>query len=90
MTPLVLSKQELRAFAGEYISPEIETTYTIVARDSDLLLKMPGRSATDMRPIFHDAFVGLEIIKFSRGAKGAVTGFTVNRPDLRGLRFDRK
>jgi hypothetical protein len=90
LMPLVLSSQELRAFAGEYISPEIETTCTIVARESDLLLKIPGRSETVLSPVFRDAFSGLGIIKFSRDAHGVVTAFTVHRADLRGLRFDRK
>ncbi len=85
------SSAELRAFAGEYTCLELEGTYTLVARDSGLALQIPGRTDIVLQPILPDAFVGgiVGFVKFSRDARGAVTGFTANSIGARGLRFDR-
>jgi len=82
---------ELRAFRGEYTSAELEGTYMLVARDSGLVLQIPGRNDIVLQPIFPDAFAGgvVGVVKFSRDARGAVTGFTANSSGVRGLRFDR-
>jgi len=90
LPPFTTSSKELRAFAGDYRSSEIETTYTITARKSDLLVTMPGRSDELLRPVFQDAFAGsvLGLVKFSRDAHGFVRGFTIYTSGVRGLRFD--
>jgi len=85
------SSAELRAFAGEYTSAELEGTYMLVPRDSGLVLQIPGRNDIVLQPIFPDAFAGgvVGVVKFSRDARGAVTGFTANSSGVRGLRFGR-
>lgn len=89
LTPVDVSSRKLRALAGEYFSSEIETTCVIRAHDSHLVATIPGRSDSIMSPVFKDGFSGLGIVKFTRNQRGAVTGFTFNRADVRGLRFDR-
>jgi hypothetical protein len=91
LDPFAPPSAELRAFAGEYTSPELEVTYTLAARDSGLVVQMKGRSDGVLRPIFPDAFAGTggSVLKFSRDARGIVTGFTLNSSGVRGLRFDR-
>jgi hypothetical protein len=90
-TPFAPSSADLRAFAGEYTSPELEVTYTLAARDSGLVIQIPGRVDIILRPIFPDAFHGaiVDVVEFSRDARGIVTGFTVDTSAVRGLRFDR-
>jgi hypothetical protein len=85
------SSGELRAFAGQYASPDLDVTYQFATRGSDLVIQMPGRSAVVLQPIFPDAFHGdvVDVVKFVRDARGAVTGFTVETAGVRGLRFDR-
>jgi CubicO group peptidase (beta-lactamase class C family) len=95
------SSTELLAFTGEYMSPELDVTYTVVIRASGLVIEVPGRAEFLMRPTFTDAFQGvrvrvpednalqLQAVRFSRDASGVVTGFTVNAGDVRSLRFDR-
>lgn len=85
------SSAELRAFAGEYVSPELATTYTLAARDSVLVIQIRGRAQVVLRPIFTDTFHAsrVGVVRFSRDPSGAVTGFTVNTDSVRGLRFDR-
>ncbi len=89
LTPITISNRGLRALAGEYVSSEIETTCVMVVQDSQLAAKISGRADSILSPVFKDGFSGLGIVKFSRNARGTVTGFTFNRADVRGLRFDR-
>lgn len=91
LAPFTPTSADLRAFAGEYTSSEIETTYTVATRDSDLVVQSPGRSSMTFQPVFQDAFAGSgpDTIKFSREARGVVTGFTIYTSGVRGLRFER-
>lgn len=85
------SAADLRAFAGSYRSEEVDAIYTLIARDADLLVKMPGRPDVVLKPLVPDKFYGslLEIVTFLRDERGMVTGFTVQTTGVRGLRFDR-
>jgi CubicO group peptidase (beta-lactamase class C family) len=85
------SNKELGTFSGRYASAELDTTYTLLVRDSALVIQIRGKSDITLRPIFTDAFQGnrVGVVKFSRDARGVVTGFTVNTDGVRGLRFDR-
>ena len=82
---------DLRAFAGEYTSPELDVTYTLTARGSGLVIRIPGRPDILLEPIFRDAVAGslVGVVRFSRDEGGLVTGLTVNTIGVRGLRFDR-
>jgi len=89
LDPFVPSGTDLRGFAGQYSSQEIEVTYTIIARGSNLVVQMPGRPEALLRPIFPDSFAGLNVLKFSHDPDGAVIGFKVYATGARGLQFDR-
>jgi CubicO group peptidase (beta-lactamase class C family) len=82
---------ELRTFAGLYESTELDTTYRIIARETDLLLRIAGRLDIVLRPLipdaFHDGIVG--VLEFSRDAAGAIDGFTIHRPEVRALHVNR-
>jgi CubicO group peptidase (beta-lactamase class C family) len=84
------SPAEVRAFAGEYRSDELDATFTLEPRASGLVVKNVGFLETIV-PFENDQFVGdvVGIVKFSRDASGAVTGFTLNRLVARGVRFQR-
>lgn len=85
------SNTELRTFVGQYASPELAVTYTLAARDSGLVIEIPGRTDISLQAVLPDAFAGpvVGIATFSRDARGVVTGFTVKAADVRSLRFDR-
>ena len=85
------SAADLRALVGDYRSAEILASYDIVLRDSDLAIQPPGGAEVRLRPLGRDLFAcdGLGVLRFLRGTRGDVTGFTMNRYNLRGLRFDR-
>jgi hypothetical protein len=91
IAPFTPSSSELRAFEGIYTSDEVDGTYRVVARDSDLLLQVPTRADIRLKPVFSDAFSGkiLGVVKFSRDGHGRVSAFTATAPSIRGLRFNR-
>ena len=76
-------------FASSALS--FEGVYTLAVRHAGLMMQTPGRANINLQPVFTDAFAGaiLGVIKFSRDARGAVTGFTANSDGARGLRFER-
>jgi CubicO group peptidase (beta-lactamase class C family) len=82
---------ELRAFAGSYASPDLDTTYTVIARDAGLVIQVPGRAEIPLQPIFPDAFYGslVDLVRFSRDGRTRVTGFAISRASVRNLRFER-
>jgi CubicO group peptidase (beta-lactamase class C family) len=85
------SARDLRTYAGEYSSPEVGVTVTIEARESGLVVQSAGRADIVLQAVSQDVFAGdyVGIVKFSRDARGTLTGFTVNRDLARGVRFDR-
>ncbi len=82
---------DLRAFVGDYRSAEILASYDIVLRDSDLAIQAPGGAEVRLRPLGQDMFGcdGFGVLRFLRGTRGDVEGFSMNRSNLWGLRFDR-
>jgi CubicO group peptidase (beta-lactamase class C family) len=87
---LVLPETELRGYAGAYRSDELRTTYTLEARGSKLVVER-SRPDVTITPFSKDVFVGdgVGVVRFSRDSRGAVNSFTVNRDNVRGVRFDR-
>jgi CubicO group peptidase (beta-lactamase class C family) len=82
---------EIRTYSGAYRSEELGVTYTLEAGNSALAVKSTGRPDVTITPFSKDVFVGdwVGIVKFSRDSRGAITGFTVNRYNALGVRFDR-
>jgi CubicO group peptidase (beta-lactamase class C family) len=91
VTPFTPSAADLRAFEGTYRSAEVEGVYTLAAREGGLVMRIAGRSEVRFQPVFQDAFAGemLGVIRFSRGAGGAVTGFLANSDGARRMPFER-
>jgi len=78
---------DVRAFAGDYRSDELNATYAVEAKDSNLFV---AHNVTVV-PFEKDVFVGdwVGIMRFTRDARGAVDSFTVNRAGAKGVRFNR-
>ncbi|PYQ73411.1 MAG: hypothetical protein DMG04_13860 [Acidobacteria bacterium] len=85
------STMDLRSSVGEYRSLEIDVTYTVALEGSGLAVRPPGGAHIVLQPVAKDVFAGDSVgtVKFLRDARGAVSGFTVNRDKARGIRFDR-
>jgi CubicO group peptidase (beta-lactamase class C family) len=82
---------QLRAYAGRYRNEDLNVVYTLIVRGSTLVIQIPGREDIVLAPIFKDGFHGslVDLIRFSRDANGAVTGFAINRVTVRNLPFQR-
>ena len=82
---------ELRAFVGAYRSDEVDTTWRIEAGGDTLFLV--GRGVRDpLEPVYRDAFTGSDtgwLLTFSRGARGAISGFEVGMTRTRRVPFRR-
>jgi hypothetical protein len=79
---------QLEAFAGVYRSDEIEATYRIVVKDGGLRLERLKSNPSMLEPLVTDTFSGQPgVIRFTRDATGAVTGFVLEAGRVRGMRF---
>ena len=87
--PLGINAGSLTAYAGDYFSAELNSTWHVAARDSMLVLSTGTSQGIDARAVFADTFVsGQLVIQFTR--RGAsVTGFQITHPRARKLVFTR-
>jgi hypothetical protein len=87
LVTFTLPPTELQAFAGSYRSDELNVTFTVEQKGSSLNVA----HTVDVAPYEKDVFVGdwVGIMKFTRDARGVVSGFSVNRANAKGVRFDR-
>jgi hypothetical protein len=83
---------DLKAFAGEYHSDELDSTYRISVDGKSLRLRRGvERQAFTLVPRRKDEFdLPGSIIRFQRGPDDAVTGLTVDADRTRGLVFVRR
>lgn len=85
------TNSDLRAFAGDYRSVEVEGIYTLVSRNGGLLMQIPGRADIKLHPVYKNAFAGeiVGMLKFKRDTSGVIVGFTTTSSGARRLPFDR-
>ena len=71
------------------MSDELDITWTIVPQDSALVIRTRKGDDLVIRPTFADAFQGgnLTSVRFTRGAGGRVSGFTISAGRVRGVTF---
>ncbi len=86
-----LSEDDLHAFAGRYLSEELETFMTVAVEDGQLIIRQLGQTPQPLRHVTGDNFSAevfhLNEIAFQRAESGAVTGFTVSNGRTRGVWF---
>jgi hypothetical protein len=84
------SPAQLRAYAGHYASDELDVVWTLDVNDSTLVIRRPGNADTVVQPLATDMFTTVgDFMRFSRDARGAITGFTLVASGARGLQFER-
>jgi CubicO group peptidase (beta-lactamase class C family) len=85
------SGAELQAYAGEYRSAELLTSYVFVIEGNELVARHFRTGDRRLRPIEVDRFQAPAFgeIRFIRAADGTIEGFTANSDRIRLLRFDR-
>jgi CubicO group peptidase (beta-lactamase class C family) len=88
--PVTLTPVQLRAYAGVYASTELDAEWTIAEHGSALVIRRQGNGDAVVESIATDVFTTIgDYMRFSRDARGAITGFTLVSSGARGLRFER-
>jgi CubicO group peptidase (beta-lactamase class C family) len=80
--------QDLSAFAGSYVSNELNAKWTLIVRDGKLVRTQYLYPDQALRPAFGDAFSGdlsedTYLLHFQRDSTGHVTGFAVSTDMIR-------
>jgi CubicO group peptidase (beta-lactamase class C family) len=86
------SAEDVAAFAGTYVSDEIETTLVVEVRNGELVVRRRPDTVVTLRPHSRDRFDaggGIGLITFHR-TNGAVTGLGVTQDRVWDLRFAKK
>lgn len=84
--------EQLAEFAGEYYSPELDTTYRITPQNDKLLFRTGNWGEFVLSPRFADSFANpqeMGSLIFSRGRRGRVDGFVIRSGKVRNLRFNK-
>jgi CubicO group peptidase (beta-lactamase class C family) len=96
-TPVVPTAAERQQYVGSYYSPELDVTWSVVQEHGRLMLTgFKASSLVDLsgelEPAMRDAFGvnnGGAYIRFTRDARGRVTGFGLSASRMRDIRFTR-
>jgi CubicO group peptidase (beta-lactamase class C family) len=76
----------LAQLAGEYVSPELGTTYTVVLEDDELFISHQRQGRTRLVPEAADHFTAtspaFRLLRFVRDQDGGVSGFGVDTLNL--------
>jgi CubicO group peptidase (beta-lactamase class C family) len=86
------SAADLAAYAGEYHSPDAETTLVVAVEGSALVARRRPATRITLTPVERDRFNaggGLGGVRFLRDASGRVTELSVSQERVFDLRFDR-
>ncbi len=79
-------------YIGMYASDELDVRFTIVARENKLYLRRRPADEFELVPVYADDFQaggGLGTMRFTRDARGAVSGFSFYAGRVRDVRFTR-
>ncbi len=85
------TRAELRAYAGEYYSDELQVTYKLVLEEGRLFFRHRNAPENALEPTLSNQFRvrGLNI-EFVRDKGNAVSGFVINTGRVKNIRFGRK
>jgi CubicO group peptidase (beta-lactamase class C family) len=79
----------LADYAGDYISDELDVTWSIEPKNGALILRRRAVPEVTLQPVFPDAFSSPGgVIRFERGT-GRVTGFVIGAGRVTGFSFRR-
>jgi hypothetical protein len=84
----------LSEYAGDYYSPELSTTYTMVVESGKLIAKQFRTGDVRLKLVKPDQFSGDQwyfgTIEFLRDNNNSITGYKVSTGRVRNLKFDKK
>jgi hypothetical protein len=94
MPDLDSAKGNLQEFTGEYYSPELSTTYTVVVESGKLIARHFRTGDVHLNSLKADQFYGDQWyfgkIEFIRDNNNTITGCMVSTGRVRNLKFEKK
>ena len=85
---------QLTQFAGDYYSPELGTTYTLVVQAGKLVAQHRRHDDIALTELDGDLFSGnrwfFQTVQFTRDNEKRITGFRLSSGRARNMRFDRQ
>jgi len=86
--------ENLEEFVGDYYSHELDTTYTIIVKDNQLVVQHRRNIDVSLNPTVADEFIGGEWwvrqVHFIRDDENRIAGFRLTGGRVRNLRFLRR
>jgi hypothetical protein len=85
------SEADLSAYAGEYYSPDAETTYVVGVEDSNLVVRRRPNVTIELSPVYPDcfAFAQMGFVRFERDDAGNVVTLHLTVSRVYDMRFER-
>jgi hypothetical protein len=84
------TKVTLADYVGRYVSDELDVELNIIVHEGKLMLVRRPEESMDLRPSYLDGFVSpLGSLRFTRDARGAVSGFGIFSSRALDIRFKR-
>ena len=84
---------DLKQFTGQYYSPELRTTYTLVLKDGKLVAQHARNADIGCDPFQPDIFIGqsffLQRLTFIRNAQNKVTGCKISGARAKDIYFEK-
>ncbi len=85
---------QLTEFGGDYYSPELGTSYTMVVKDGKLLAQHRRHDDISLTELDGDLFSSnrwfFQTVQFTRDNEKRITGFRLSSGRARNVRFDRQ
>jgi hypothetical protein len=84
----------LEQYVGVFYSPELETMYTLVVEEDQLVARHIRHEPATLRPEAADRFRGTQFylgqVRFERDAEGEIIAFRVSNGRVRNLLFEKR
>ncbi len=91
VTPFAPTAAQLAEYPGAFVSEEIDPVYRISLKDGKLTLERLKHKPDALRPTTQDVFTGdIGTVRFTRDAKGQITGFILNAGRIQNFRFTKR
>ncbi len=91
VTPFQPAAAQLIDYEGNYVSEEIDPVYRVSVEDGKLTLLYLKHKSETLHPLVRDTFVGdIGKLRFTRDAKGRVTGLTLDTGRIQNFTFTKK
>jgi CubicO group peptidase (beta-lactamase class C family) len=89
---LQLNAEGLAAYAGEFYSPELDTTYTLAVNEDKLWFSLDDEGPQELTAMFGETFENPDYgaFTFTRDAAGKVASFKLQSGRVRNLLFARQ